>query len=133
MAQKDRFPARLAPKAVSIAKGKEQTMARSKRTERSTALYETILKLKDPEECRRFFRDLCTGEDLAHYAAGAVVQHGPAHPADGGAAGTGLVQDVQIDQPLLQVDLFWIVFQVSGKKSVKTKFSCLPSRFNVLI
>ena len=29
--------------------------------------------------------------------------------------------------------LFWIVFQVSGKKSVKTKFSCLPSRFNVLI
>ena len=39
-------------------------MARSKRTERSTALYETILKLKDPEECRRFFRDLCTPTEL---------------------------------------------------------------------
>jgi len=39
-------------------------MARSKRTERSTALYETILKLKDPEECRRFFRDLCPPTEL---------------------------------------------------------------------
>ena len=39
-------------------------MARSKRTERSTALYETILKLKDPEECRRFFRDRCTPTEL---------------------------------------------------------------------
>ena len=39
-------------------------MARSKRTERSTALYETILKLKDPEECRRFFRDMCTTTEL---------------------------------------------------------------------
>ena len=39
-------------------------MARSKRTERSTALYETILKLKDPEECRRLFRDLCTPTEL---------------------------------------------------------------------
>ena len=39
-------------------------MARSKRTVRSTALYETILKLKDPEECRRFFRDLCTPTEL---------------------------------------------------------------------
>ena len=28
------------------------------------ALYETILKLKDLEECRRFFEDLCTPTEL---------------------------------------------------------------------
>ena len=31
---------------------------------RSTALYETILKLKDLDECCRFFEDLCTPTEL---------------------------------------------------------------------
>ena len=39
-------------------------MAKSERRERSTALYETILKLRDLEECRRFFEDLCTPTEL---------------------------------------------------------------------
>ena len=34
------------------------------RTERSLALYETIVRLKDAEECRRFFEDLCTPVEL---------------------------------------------------------------------
>ena len=32
-------------------------MAKAERRERNTALYETILKLRDLEECRRFFED----------------------------------------------------------------------------
>ena len=28
------------------------------------ALYETIMKLRSPEECRRFFEDLCTPVEL---------------------------------------------------------------------
>ncbi len=32
--------------------------------ERSMALYETILKLKDIDECCRFFDDLCTPTEL---------------------------------------------------------------------
>ena len=32
--------------------------------ERSMALYETIMKLKDVEECCRFFDDLCTPTEL---------------------------------------------------------------------
>ncbi|MBR0401134.1 MAG: TrpR-like protein, partial [Lachnospiraceae bacterium] len=32
--------------------------------EHSMALYETILKLKDTEECVRFFEDLCTPNEL---------------------------------------------------------------------
>ena len=39
-------------------------MAKSERRERSLALYETILKLKDVEECCRFFEDLCTPVEL---------------------------------------------------------------------
>lgn len=39
-------------------------MAKTERKERSLALYETILKLKDAEECRRFFEDLCTNVEL---------------------------------------------------------------------
>ena len=39
-------------------------MARTERRESSLALYETILQLKDPEECRRFFEDLCTPVEL---------------------------------------------------------------------
>ena len=39
-------------------------MARVERKERSLALYETIAKLKDAEECRRFFEDLCTNVEL---------------------------------------------------------------------
>ena len=34
------------------------------KTERNLALYETILKLKDAEECCRFFEDLCTPVEL---------------------------------------------------------------------
>ncbi len=38
----------------------------SKRTEKpqSDILYETILSLKDLDECRRFFEDLCTVAEL---------------------------------------------------------------------
>ena len=32
--------------------------------ERSMALYETILHLRDLDECRRFFEDLCTPNEL---------------------------------------------------------------------
>ena len=39
-------------------------MAKAERRERSLALYETIAKLKDPEECCRFFEDLCTPVEL---------------------------------------------------------------------
>ena len=39
-------------------------MAKTGRKGRSPALYETILKLRDVEECRRFFEDLCTPVEL---------------------------------------------------------------------
>ena len=39
-------------------------MAKTERKGRSTALYETILKLKDAKECQRFFEDLCTPIEL---------------------------------------------------------------------
>lgn len=39
-------------------------MAKSGKKERSTALYEAILTLKDVEECCRFFDDLCTENEL---------------------------------------------------------------------
>ena len=39
-------------------------MAKTERRERSLALYETILKLKDLDECCRFFDDLCTATEL---------------------------------------------------------------------
>lgn len=39
-------------------------MAKVERKERSLALYETILKLKDLDECCRFFDDLCTPTEL---------------------------------------------------------------------
>ena len=39
-------------------------MAKTEERGRSLALYETIAKLKDPEECRRFFEDLCTPVEL---------------------------------------------------------------------
>ena len=39
-------------------------MAKSERRTQSLALYETILKLKDVEECRHFFEDLCTPTEL---------------------------------------------------------------------
>ena len=39
-------------------------MAKAERKERSLALYETILKLRDLDECRRFFEDLCTPTEL---------------------------------------------------------------------
>ena len=39
-------------------------MAKGERRGRGTALYETILKLKDLDECRRFFEDLCTPTEL---------------------------------------------------------------------
>ena len=39
-------------------------MARKEPRESSLALYETILRLKDAEECRRFVEDLCTPVEL---------------------------------------------------------------------
>ena len=39
-------------------------MAKAGRREHSLALYETILKLKDLDECCRFFEDLCTPGEL---------------------------------------------------------------------
>ena len=39
-------------------------MAKAGRKERSLALYETILKLKDLDECCKFFDDLCTPTEL---------------------------------------------------------------------
>ena len=39
-------------------------MAKGEKTGRSLALYETILKLKDLDECCRFFDDLCTPTEL---------------------------------------------------------------------
>lgn len=39
-------------------------MAKGEKRERSMALYETILKLKDLDECCRFFDDLCTPTEL---------------------------------------------------------------------
>ena len=39
-------------------------MAKAGRKEHSLALYETILKLKDLDECCRFFEDLCTPGEL---------------------------------------------------------------------
>lgn len=39
-------------------------MAKNDQKERSMALYETILKLKDIEECCSFFDDLCTPTEL---------------------------------------------------------------------
>ena len=39
-------------------------MAKNDPKQRSIALYETILKLKDLDECCRFFDDLCTPTEL---------------------------------------------------------------------
>ena len=39
-------------------------MAKAEKRARSLALYETILKLKDLDECYRFFQDLCTVSEL---------------------------------------------------------------------
>ena len=43
-------------------------MAKTGRKDRSMALYETILKLKDLDECYEFFEDLCTMKELADMA-----------------------------------------------------------------
>lgn len=39
-------------------------MAKAEGAMRDMALFETIMKLKSPEECRRFFEDLCTPAEL---------------------------------------------------------------------
>lgn len=39
-------------------------MAKKPVKKQSSSLYETILKLKDLEECRNFFDDLCTVSEL---------------------------------------------------------------------
>ena len=39
-------------------------MAKKESHERNKALYETIVKLKDADECCRFFEDLCTPTEL---------------------------------------------------------------------
>lgn len=39
-------------------------MEKTGRKERNLTLYETILKLRSPEECCKFFEDLCTPVEL---------------------------------------------------------------------
>ena len=39
-------------------------MAKKESHERSKALYETIVKLQDVDECCRFFEDLCTPTEM---------------------------------------------------------------------
>ena len=39
-------------------------MAKAEGAMRNMTLFETIMKLKSPEECRRFFEDLCTPAEL---------------------------------------------------------------------
>jgi TrpR-related protein YerC/YecD len=39
-------------------------MEKTEEKGRSMALYETIMKLKSPEECLKFFEDLCTPAEL---------------------------------------------------------------------
>ena len=39
-------------------------MSKSAKKEESDALYEAILTLKDLDECKKFFRDLCTVSEL---------------------------------------------------------------------
>ena len=39
---------------------RSSVMAKTEHRQRSLALYETILKLKDLDECCKFFDDLCT-------------------------------------------------------------------------
>lgn len=40
------------------------SMPRNQKREHSMALYEAILDLKDVDECRRFFEDLCAATEL---------------------------------------------------------------------
>ena len=53
-------------------------MAKADKRARSMALYETILKLKDLDECCRFFDDLCTPTEVRRSmldnGAGGVMQ-----------------------------------------------------------
>ncbi len=44
--------------------GDGDSMARNAKKQRSMGLYEAIVKLRDVEECRRFFDDLCTPTEL---------------------------------------------------------------------
>ena len=39
-------------------------MAGAYKKPRSTALYDAVLQLKDADECRRFFEDLCSPTEL---------------------------------------------------------------------
>ena len=39
-------------------------MAKSRARKTETVLYDVITKIKDAEECRRFFEDLCTPTEL---------------------------------------------------------------------
>ena len=55
-------------------------MARRVKKEPSLALYETIAQLKDAEECRRFFEDLCAPSELRsieqRYDVGVLLDSG---------------------------------------------------------
>ncbi len=51
-------------KVCRFAARKEFIMAKVAEKEHSMALFETIMKLKSPEECCRFFEDLCTPAEL---------------------------------------------------------------------
>ena len=77
-------------------------MAKLDKRPRSMALYETILKLKDLDECCRFFDDLCTPTELRsleqRFDVAVYLQRGwsiwtfwkrpaPAAPPSAGSAG----------------------------------------------
>ena len=77
-------------------------MAKTEHRQRSLALYETILKLKDLDECCKFFDDLCTPTelrsmeqrfDVAVYLQQGLVyldiltRRGPAVPPSAGSGG----------------------------------------------
>ena len=49
--------------AISCERG-DWSVAKNDSKQRSMAMYETILKLKDLDECCRFFDDLCTPTEL---------------------------------------------------------------------
>lgn len=55
-------------------------MPKPAKKEPSMALYETVLRLKDAEECLRFFEDLCTPNELRameqRYDVGVLLDSG---------------------------------------------------------
>ena len=111
-------------------------MAKTGRKERSLALYETILKLKDLDECCKFFDDLCTPTelrsleqrfDVAVYlqqglvyldilektgASSATISRVRRSMLDNGAG--GVMRDVILRD---KRDFIWVIFGGNGTKN----------------